>query len=415
MTDPKQGGPLAGYRVLELGSTIAGPFCGRLLADFGAEVVKVEMPTGDPLRAIGESYNGKGLYATSLMRNKWAMVVDLRQPDGQQLIRTMVDRFDVLIENFRPGTMEKWGLDYEALSTINPGLVMVRISGFGQTGPYSNRPGYGIIGEAFSGLMYVTGHPDKPPARSAISLTDCITGLYGAFGALMALLSRQETGKGQMIDAALYECAFSFMDRYVPTHDKLGIVPTRAGARLGGHSPNNLFPTGDEQFIHIAAAGATVFVRLATVMGREDLLSDSRFNTPQGRNKNWQLLDEIVTQWCAQHPLDALEKMLHEADVPATRVATMADVFKDAHYRAREMLITVHDDDLGPLTHPGVVPKLSETPGHVHWSGRRLGQDTRHVLTEIVGLPMAEVDRLEAAGVVHCEHPESQAGTEPTG
>jgi len=239
-TSPPEG-PLAGTRVLELGSTVAGPFCGRLLADFGAEVIKIEPAEGDAVRTMGKRFHGKSLYAASIFRNKSLVCLDLREPRGQEIARKLAAKSDVLIENFRPGGLEKWGLGYDRLSAENPGLVMVRISGFGQDGPYGQRAGYGVIGEAVSGLRHVTGDPDRPPARIAVSLTDCITGLYGAFGATLALLARGKTGRGQVVDAALYECAFSFMEPHVPAYDKLGAVAMRTGSRLPDSTPRPPF------------------------------------------------------------------------------------------------------------------------------------------------------------------------------
>ncbi|MFC2176780.1 CaiB/BaiF CoA transferase family protein [Actinomycetota bacterium] len=237
--DTPASGPLSGYRVLELGSTVAGPFCGRLLADFGAEVIKVEPPTGDTVRSMGKRLEGRSLYAASILRNKQLIALDLRTEEGRDLIREMIVSCDVLVENFRPGTMERWGLGYEDLAELNPGLVMVRISGFGQDGPYSGRPGYGVIGEAMSGLRHLTGDPDRPPSRIAVSLTDYVTGLYAAFGATLALLGREKTGRGQVIDAALYESAFSFMEPWIPAFEKLGHIAGRSGSWLPESTPNN--------------------------------------------------------------------------------------------------------------------------------------------------------------------------------
>ena len=254
-------GPLAGLRVLELGSTIAGPFCGRLLADFGADVIKIEAFEGDPLRTMGKRFEGKSLYAASLLRNKALICVDLRTPEGQEIARDLVRKSDIVIENFRPGRLEEWGLGYAQLSEINPGIIMVRISGFGQDGPYSQRAGYGVIGEAMSGLRHLTGDPQSPPSRVAVSMTDYITGLYAAFGATMAVLARQQSGRGQFIDAALYESAFSFMEPWIPAFEKLGHIPRRTGSRLPESTPNNLYSSAEGEFIHITAMGNAVFAR----------------------------------------------------------------------------------------------------------------------------------------------------------
>jgi len=393
-------GPLAGFRVLEMGSTVAGPFCGRLLADFGAEVIKVENPEGDPVRSMGSRAQGKSLYAASIFRNKLLVSINLRTLEGQSLIKRMMPQCDVLVENFRPGTMEKWGLGYSQLSDINPRLVMVRISGYGQSGPHSQRPGYGITAEAFSGLRHITGDPDRPPARVAVSLTDYITGLYGAFGALMALLARERTGRGQCIDAALYECAFSFMEPHIPAFEKLGVVAMRSGSRLPGNAPNNLYATGDGQFIHITAGNDGVFRRLAQVMRRPELLENSQFRTATARAEHTEDLDDIISGWVCQHDIEELDRELNAADIPASRIYTIADIFRDPHYQARQMLEKVPDDDLESVTLAAVVPKLSETPGRIQHSGRRIGQDTLRVIAELVGLTEIEILRLAEQKVV---------------
>ena len=295
--------------MLEVGSTVAGPFCGRLLADFGAEVIKVEPAEGDPVRTMGQQLEGHSLYAASIFRNKSLISVDLRKPEGQTLVRSLAEKCDVLVENFRPGGMERWGLGYEALSARNPGLVMVRISGFGQDGPYSQRAGYGVIGEAVSGLRHLTGDPDRPPARVAVSMTDYITGLYAAFGATLALLARGKTGRGQCIDAALYECAFSFMEPWIPAFEKLGHIANRTGSRLPESTPNNLYATGDGSFIHITAMGNAVFERLVQAMGQPQLASDPRFAEATQRSANHEAIDDLIAQWTTTKPLAELERI----------------------------------------------------------------------------------------------------------
>jgi crotonobetainyl-CoA:carnitine CoA-transferase CaiB-like acyl-CoA transferase len=403
-------GPLAGYRVLELGSTVAGPFCGRLFADFGAEVIKVEAADGDPVRSMGKRYRDKSLWAASIFRNKSLIGVDLRKPRGQELIKQIATKCDFLIENFRPGSLEAWGLGYAELAKLNPGLIMVRISGYGQTGPYRERPGYGVICEAVSGLRHITGDPDRPPGRIATSTTDYITGLYAAFGAMLALEARRRTGKGQVIDAALYEGAFSFMEPHVPAFEKLGAVAMRAGSRLPGNTPNNLYPTSDQQYIHITAASDAVFRRVTKVIGEPALADDPRFATALARVEHEDDIDDIITRWTLQHTCAQAEQKLHAAEVPAARIYTMADIFSDPHYAARGMLATVPDDDLGTVTMPDVVPRLSMTPGAIRHSGHRIGQDTRRVLGELAGLSGAEIDQLEAECIITCDDPESAPG-----
>ncbi len=403
-------GPLAGFRVLELGSTVAGPFCGRLLADFGAEVIKVEPAEGDPVRTMGKRFQGKSLYAASIFRNKKLIAIDLRTSQGQALTADLAAKCDVVVENFRPGGLEKWGLGYADLAKRNPGLVMVRISGFGQDGPYSQRAGYGVIGEAVSGLRQLTGDPDRAPSRVAVSMTDYITGLYAAFGASMALLSRERTGRGQFIDAALYESAFSFMEPWIPAYQKLGHVPTRAGSRLPESTPNNLYPTADDSYIHITAMGEAVFRRLVAAMGQPALADDPRFRNAVSRSEHHAELDEQIGEWTSGCALSSLEATLAEANVPATRIFTIADIFADPHYKARGAIVEAPDDELGRVAMAAVVPRLSETPGAVIHSGHRIGQDTRQVLSELLELSSDRIDSLAAAHVIVCDkenHPES--------
>ena len=393
-------GPLAGLRVLEMGSTVAGPFCGRLLADFGAEVVKIEDPAGDPVRTMGKRFHGKSLYAASIFRNKALLALDLRQTRGREIARDMAQRADVLIENFRPGSLESWGLGYEQLSAVNPGLVMVRISGFGQDGPYSQRAGYGVIGEALSGLRHLTGDPDRPPARVAVSMTDYITGLYAAFGATMALLARGRSGRGQVVDAALYESAFSFMEPWIPAYDKTGFVANRCGSRLPESTPNNLYPTGDGQFIHVTAMGDAVFRRLAEAMGQPALAQDARFATATARSAQVDEIDDLIAQWTNARPLAELEQVLEQAAVPAMRIFTIADIFADPHYRARGAIVRAPDPELGTVAMAQAVPRLSQTPGAVRHAGHRLGEDSRTVLRDWLGLDSAALDALQASRVI---------------
>ncbi len=401
-------GPLSDYRVLELGSTAAGPFCARLLADFGAEVIKIEAIEGDPIRQMGEAVNGKSLYGSSIARNKLIASFNFRKPEARDLIKRIIPKFDIVVENFRPGTLEKWGLGYEDLRKLNPGIIMTRISGYGQTGPYKDRPGYGVIGEAMSGLRHMIGDPDRPPSRAAIPLTDYITALYAAFGTVTAVVARQQSGVGQCIDASLVESAFSFMEYHVPAYEKAGKIGVRTGPRLADSAPNTLYPTRCGNYIHIAALADTVFRRLAIAMERPELGSDPRFAEMKARNQNQELIDSLVAEWTMAHDIDELEAVLNKGDVPASRIFTMEDIFKDPHYRAREMLVPTPDDDMGSVTLAGVVPKLSATPGKLRWAGHRIGQDTREFLKEAAHLSDADVDRLVADGVVYCD-PKSES------
>jgi crotonobetainyl-CoA:carnitine CoA-transferase CaiB-like acyl-CoA transferase len=398
-----QQGPLTGHRVLELGSTASGPFCARLLADFGAEVVKIEPPEGDPIRQLGETVDGKSLYAATICRNKSIASIDFHKPEARELLKTMIPEFDIVVENFRPGTLEKWGLGYDELVRLRPDLIMTRVSGYGQTGPYRNRPGYGVIGEAMSGLRHMIGDADRPPSRVAIPLTDYIAGLYAAFGTVMAALVREKTGAGQCVDASLIESAFSFMEAFVPAFEKTGKTGMRSGARLPNSAPNTLFPTRDGTHIHIAALADGVFRRLAGVMGRPELGTDPRFADQASRNRNEAEIEALVGAWTVSQDIAELQVALDAADVPASRIFTMADIYQDPHYRAREMLTAVPDDDLGSVTLAGIVPKMSVTPGAVRWSGHRTGQDTRAVLRRLAKLDDTEIDRLQAAGVIACD------------
>ena len=393
-------GPLSGYRVLEIGSTVAGPFCGRMLADFGAEVIKIEPPEGDPVRTMGKHYEGHSLYAASILRNKKLICLDLHIEKGREIVRALAQRCDVLVENFKPGTLEKWRLGWEDLSQLNRRLVMVRISGFGQDGPYSGRPGYGVVCEAVSGLRHLTGDPDRAPSRVGVSMTDYIAGLHGAYGAVMALMAREKTGRGQFIDAALYECAFNFMEPWIPAYDKVGFVPGRTGSRLIGSTPNNLYSTGDGTYVHITAMADNLFRRLAAAMGQPELADDARFADARSRNRNYKALDEVIERWTSKRPLAELEAILQEAAVPATRIFTIEDIFNDPHYRARSSIVAAPDENMGTVAMAGVVPRLSATPGAVHHAGRDIGQDTREVLQEMLELPDARIDALLREGVI---------------
>ena len=393
-------GPLAKYRVLEMGSTVAGPFCGRMLADFGAEVIKIEPVEGDPVRTMGKQFEGHSLYAASIFRNKKLVALDLHRKEGQDIVRALAANCDVVVENFKPGTLEKWGLGWDALSRLNPRLVMVRISGFGQDGPYSHRPGYGVICEAVSGLRELTGDPDRPPSRVGVSMTDYIAGMHGAYGAVMALMAREHTGRGQMIDAALYESAFNFMEAWIPAYDKTGFVPSRTGPRLIGSTPNNLYPTADGSYIHITAMADNVFRRLSVAMEQPELATDTRFARHVDRNANHAALDEIIGRWTAEHPLEKLETILHKAVVPATRIFTIADIFHDPHYRARNAIVSAPDENLGSVAMAGVVPRLSSTPGAVRHAGRDIGQDSRAVLRDLLGFDDERIDSLAGDGVI---------------
>jgi crotonobetainyl-CoA:carnitine CoA-transferase CaiB-like acyl-CoA transferase len=397
----EQGGPLKGIRVLELCNTFAGPACGRMFADFGAEVIKVEPPEGDPVRQMGTFHEGVSLQAISIQRGKHSIVLDLKNPQGKQVLRDLLRDADVLIENNRPGVMERLGFGWDAVHAINPRVVMVRISGYGQTGPNANRPGYGAICDAFSGVRELTGDPDRPPSRVALATTDYLTAVYSAFGAMMALFHRQHSGQGQLVDAALYETSFSMMEGAVPAFDKLGLVPTRQGPNLPNVAPNSLYPTSDG-YVLIAANNGPTWERLARAIERLDLLVDARFESVYQRGQNAAALDVLIAQWTREHTGPEVEAIMLRHEVPCSRVFTMADVFRDPHFAARNMLLNVPHPVLGSTRQQGIVPKLSDTPGSVRWSGPEIGADSVHVLSEVLGYSASAIQVLIDAGAVVC-------------
>jgi crotonobetainyl-CoA:carnitine CoA-transferase CaiB-like acyl-CoA transferase len=412
----QRSGPLKGHRVVEMCSTIAGPVCARLLADFGADVVKIESAEGDPGRNFGAQAKGLSLYGTSMYRNKRCIVLDLKHPEGRDIALKLLDAADVLVENFRPGVLDRLGLGEDVLRQRNPRLVTVRISGYGQTGPYKELPGYGAICEAVGGVRHLTGDPDRPPARCALPTTDYLTAVYAAFGAVMALYERVTSGKGQMIDAALYETAFSQMEEAVTSYPHTGIVPMRQGSRLMNTAPNSLYPTNDGHYVLIAANNDAIFRRLAKLMGHPEWITDARYATQRARGERVDEVDGLVSDWTSQLSSDEVQRLLIEAEVPVSRVNTVADIFEDQHYRAREMLLRLPHPSLGEVTMPGVVPKLSRTPGAVVAPGSGIGADTRAVLTKGLGMNDADVDRLVQAKAVWCGpdpaapgHPEAVA------
>jgi crotonobetainyl-CoA:carnitine CoA-transferase CaiB-like acyl-CoA transferase len=399
-------GPLDGVRVIELGQVIAGPFCGQLLADHGADVIKVEPPgTGDVLRQWGLRPTGGGvgpgdsLWWSVAARNKRSITVDLRTPDGQQLVRDLVVTADILVENFRPGTLERWGLGWADLSAIRPELIMVRVSGYGQTGPYAKRAGYASIGEAMGGLRALTGYPDRPPIRIGISIGDTLTGMFGALGALAALEARRRTGRGQVVDAAIYESVLGVTESLVPEWQAAGHTRQRTGPTLPGIAPSNIYPTRDGQLI-IAANQDSVFRRLVDVMGMPELASDERFVDHQARGRNMAEIDAIIATWAQQYDSTDLQDRLNAAGVPAGLVYEPKDMLEDPHFAARNAIVTVKDERRGELAMPAIVPKLSETPGEIRWTGRPLGADTDSVLTEVLGMSAEQIEMLRAQGVI---------------
>ena len=395
-------GPLVGLRVVEICSTIAGPACTRLLADFGADVIKIESLVGDGVREMGKHVGDVSLYAATILRGKKSVAIDLKSIEGRALALELIKQADILVENNRPGVMERLGFGYEKLSVVNPGLVMVRISGYGQDGPYADRPGYGAICEAFGGVRHMTGDPDRPPARVALATTDYLTSVYAAFGAVMSIHERHRTGLGQVVDVALYETAFSQMEPYVPAFEKLGFIPKRVGPNLPTMAPNSLYPTADGSWILIAANSNAIYERLVNLMQQPELLTDVRFASirSRGEEANMRALDNIIGVWTRQYEGEPLETMLRSASVPASRVFTIADIYKDPHFEARDMLVKVPHPVLGHTTQAGVVPKLSRTPGSIRHTGPEIGADTRNVLQNM-GLDAKQIDALIEKGIIN--------------
>ena len=394
-------GPLVDIKVLELGQLIAGPFCTRLLAEFGAQVIKIESPDGgDPLRQWRKLYEGKSLWWLLQARNKQSVTINLKTTQGQEIVRRLAQDADVVVENFRPGTMEKWGLGYEDLSRENPGLVMVRLSGYGQTGPNRDKPGFGAIAEAMGGLRHVTGYPDRPPVRVGISLGDAVASLYGVIGALMALRNRDSNGgRGQVVDVALYEAVFSLMESLLPEYDVHGFVRERSGASLPGIAPSGTYTTRDGKYVVIGANGDSIFRRMMTAIGRDDLAHDPQLARNDGRALRGDELDEAIGAWCAAHDLEEVLTVLDAADVPSGKIFDVADIVNDLHYRARGMIEEAKLSDGKPFKIPGVVPKLSDTPGGTRWLGPDLGEHTQSVLSAL-GYDDDRIQELRTKGVV---------------
>ncbi|MBN8442246.1 MAG: CoA transferase [Thauera sp.] len=393
--------PLAGLKVIELGTLIAGPFASRIMAEFGAEVIKVESPDGgDPLRKWRKIYEGTSLWWYVQARNKKSVTLNLKHPDGREVLRRLVAQADIVVENFRPGVLEKLGLGWDALSALNPGLVMVRLSGFGQTGPMAAQPGFGAIGESMGGLRYITGFADRPPVKTGISIGDSIAALWGVIGALMALRHKEVNGgRGQVVDVALYEAVFAMMESLVPEFDVFGFVRERTGNIMPGITPSNTHTTRDGKHVAIGANGDAIFRRLMQAMGRNDLADDATLADNAGRDTRRDELYAAIDAWVAEHDEAAVLATLAAAEVPASRIYSVADMFADPQFLARSMLETVKLPDGRGCRVPGIVPKLSETPGGTEWIGPKLGEHSDAVLSEL-GYSATEITTLRAAGAI---------------
>ena len=393
--------PLAGVKVLELGTLIAGPFTARIMAEFGAEVIKIESPDGgDPLRQWRKRYEGTSLWWYLQARNKKSVTVNLKHPEGVAIVKALAREADIVVENFRPGVLEKLGLGWEALSAENPGLVMLRLSGFGQTGPMAAQPGFGAIGESMGGLRYVTGFPDRPPVKTGISIGDSIAALWGALGAMMALRHREVNGgQGQVVDVALYEAVFAMMESLVPEFDVFGFVRERTGNIMPGITPSNTHTTKDGRHVAIGANGDAIFRRLLLAMGRADLADDPSLADNAGRDARRDELYALIDAWVAQHDEAEVLQVLAAAEVPASRIYSVADMFADPQFLAREMLQTVTLPDGRACRQPGIVPKLSATPGSTAWIGPALGAHTDEVLA-MLGYDAARIAALRADGAI---------------
>ena len=393
--------PLDGIKVVELGQLIAGPFACKMLAEFGAEVIKIEPPeTGDPLRKWRLLHNGTSVWWASQSRNKQSVTLNLHSPEGQDVVRQLIKNADVLVENFRPGTLEKWGLGWEELKQINPGLIMLRVSGYGQTGPYKDRPGFGVVGEAMGGLRYLSGEPGRPPVRVGISIGDSLAALHGVIGVLLALRNRETLqGSGQVIDVALHESVFNMMESMVAEYSVFNEVRQPAGSSLPGITPSNAYRCADGKYALIAGNGDSIFKRLMSLIGRDDIGQDPRFAHNDGRSAHAEFIDGVIGEWASQYPLDYVLEALSKERVPAGRIYDVQNIVEDPHFKARDMLLESQLEDGTPVILPGILPKLSETPGGVDRAAPTLGQDTEKVLKEL-GIQQEQLDVWKASGII---------------
>ncbi len=400
-SDLKKQGPLSDIRVIEMGSLLAGPFCGQLLGDFGAEIIKIEQPKiGDPMREWGqEKAHGLSLWWPVVARNKKSVTLNARVAEGQEIIKQLVAKSDILVENFRPGTMERWGLGYDELAKINPKLVMIRVTGFGQTGPYASQAGYGSIGEAMGGLRYVVGDPSTPPSRMGISIGDALAALFGTLGGLVALHASNITGKGQVVDSAIYEAVLGMMESLIPEYQKAGYIRERTGSILPNVAPANVYPTKDGEYL-IAANQDTVFKRFAEAMGRPELTEDERYATHGARGKHQQELDDMIAEWTKTMTAAELRELMNDYGVPNGKIYRAPDMLEDIHFKAREAIISIPHPAFDELKMHNVFPKLSEMPGKVKWCGPELGQHNEEIYCDLLEMEKQLVTELTDKGIL---------------
>jgi formyl-CoA transferase len=395
-------GPLKDLRLIEMGTLLAGPFCGQLMGDFGAEVIKVEPPgKGDPMREWGqEKAHGMSLWWPVIARNKKSVTLNLREQEGQEIARELISKADFLLENFRPGTMERWNLSYEELKKINPGLIMIRVSGYGQTGPYSKRAGFGAVGESMGGLRYVCGDPATPPSRMGISIGDSLAATFACIGALTALHHRERTGEGQVVDSAIYEAVLNMMESLITEYDKADYIRERQASILPNVAPSNVYPTKDGNMILIAANQDTVFSRLAAAMNRPDLVEDERYRTHSARGANQVELDEMVSAWTQTIEAAELEKMMEDFGIPSGKIYRAPEMLADAHFKARDAIIKTQHPKFGELLMQNVAPKLSATPGGVRSAGPDLGQHNADIYQGLLEYSEARMAELTGQGII---------------
>ena len=395
-------GPLSDLRLIEMGTLLAGPFCGQLMGDFGAEVIKVEAPgKGDPMREWGqEKSHGMSLWWPVIARNKKSVTLNLREQEGQDIARELISKADFLLENFRPGTMQRWNLSYEELKKINPGIIMIRVSGYGQTGPYSKRAGFGAVGEAMGGLRYVCGDPSTPPSRMGISIGDSLAATFACIGALSALHHRERTGEGQVVDSAIYEAVLNMMESLITEYDKGDYIRERQGSILPNVAPSNVYPTKDDKMILIAANQDTVFARLAEAMGRPELAEEERYKTHSARGANQVELDDIVAEWTRTINAQELEDLMEECGIPSGKIYRAPDMLEDAHFKARKAIIKTQHPKFGELLMQNVAPKLSATPGSVRTPGPELGQHNNEIYRELLNYDSQRIEKLMSSGII---------------